>query len=61
MNFIKTTLKCIKRWTYLRGVGRLALLKKKKKMFIFEREIQGMSRGGAEREGDRECEAGSRL
>ena len=32
-------------------------------MFIFERERQSMSRGGAERdrEGDTECEAGPRL
>ena len=30
-------------------------------MFIFERERQSMSRGGAEREGDTESEAGSRL
>ena len=32
-------------------------------MFIFERErdTQSMSRGGAEREGDPEFEAGSRL
>ena len=29
--------------------------------FLTERERQGMSRGGAEREGDTECEAGSRL
>ena len=30
-------------------------------MFIFERERQSMSRGGAEGEGDTEPEAGSRL
>ena len=30
-------------------------------MFIFERERQSMSKGGAEREGDTESEAGSRL
>ena len=30
-------------------------------MFIFERERQSVSRGGAEREGDTESEAGSRL
>ena len=30
-------------------------------MFIFERERESMSRGGAEREGDTESEAGSRL
>ena len=30
-------------------------------MFIFETERQSMSRGGAEREGDTESEAGSRL
>ena len=29
--------------------------------FIFEREREGESRGGAEREGDTESEAGSRL
>ena len=30
-------------------------------MFIFERERENMSRGGAERQGDTESEAGSRL
>ena len=30
-------------------------------MFIFESERDGVSRGGAEREGDTESEAGSRL
>ena len=30
-------------------------------MFIFKREIQSMRGGGAEREGDTETEAGSRL
>ena len=30
-------------------------------MFTFERERESMSRGGAEREGDRESEAGSVL
>ena len=30
-------------------------------MFIFKRERQSMSGGGAEREGDAESEAGSRL
>ena len=30
-------------------------------MFVFERERDSMSRGGAEREGDTECEAGSGL
>ena len=30
-------------------------------LFIFERERQSVSRGGAEREGDTESEAGSRL
>ena len=30
-------------------------------MFIFERESQSVSGGGAEREGDTESEAGSRL
>ena len=30
-------------------------------MFIFERQRQSVSRGGAEREGDTESEAGSRL
>ena len=30
-------------------------------MFIFERDRQSVSRGGAEREGDTESEAGSRL
>ena len=30
-------------------------------MFIFERERQSVSQGGAEREGDTESEAGSRL
>ena len=30
-------------------------------LFIFERERQSMSRGGAETEGDTESEAGSRL
>ena len=30
-------------------------------MFIFEREAQSMSGGGAESEGDTESEAGSRL
>ena len=30
-------------------------------MFIFERETQSMSGGSAEREGDTESEAGSRL
>ena len=30
-------------------------------MFMLERERQSMSRGGAEREGDTESEAGSRL
>ena len=37
------------------------LFKKKFLMFIFERERQSMSRGGAERGGDTESEAGSRL
>ena len=30
-------------------------------LFIFERERQSVSKGGAEREGDTESEAGSRL
>ena len=30
-------------------------------MFIFERERQSVNRGGAEREGDTESDAGSRL
>ena len=30
-------------------------------MFIFERERASLSEGGAEREGDKESEAGSRL
>ena len=30
-------------------------------MFLFERERQSASRGGAERAGDTECEADSRL
>ena len=30
-------------------------------LFIFETERQSMSRGGAEKEGDTESEAGSRL
>ena len=30
-------------------------------LFIFDRERQSLSRGGAEREGDTESEAGSRL
>ena len=30
-------------------------------MFIFERERDSVSRGGAEREGDTESQAGSRL
>ena len=41
----------------------LSLLKKNffKCLFIFERERQSMSRGGAEREGDTKSEAGSKL
>ena len=41
----------------------LLLFKKKKLMFIYfwDRERQSMSGGGAEREGDTESEAGSRL
>ena len=30
-------------------------------LFIFERDIQSMSRGGTEREGDTESKVGSRL
>ena len=30
-------------------------------MFVFERERESVSRGGADREGDTESEAGSRL